>query len=214
MSRNGMPRYEFAADVCTAWWRSLQGLSDEGKPHDPPRAPDRAALATLRRVSVINEESIPVVDVAAALNISAFRNLIQRLGVDRPMPDGSPEVPLEPYVIAAATLARIRSDAGKPKRGATARLLGRPRGDGANTEDRLFAEARFKRLIRTRNDWPGLMAQARRVAAILEREAPIGDLGASLILWNAEPRITRDWAFQYYQREFTSPEAEPAPANA
>ena len=115
----------------------------------------------------------------------------------------------ECFAIAAATLAHIRTDAGG-RRGATARLLGQPR--GGEGEDRLFAEARFKRLIRTRNDWPGLLVQARRIAAILGKEAPVGDLGASLILWNADPRIARDWAFQYYQREFDMPEREAEPA--
>jgi hypothetical protein len=118
-----------------------------------------------------------------------------------------------PFAIAAATLAHIRADAGGNGRGATAKLLGQPRGEGGESEDRLFAEARFKRLIRTRDDWPGLLAQGRRIAAILDGQAPVGDLGASLILWNADPHVTRDWAFHYYQRDFAAPGREADLAN-
>ena len=119
---------------------------------------------------------------------------------------------LEPFAIAAATLARVRKDAGSGSRpGATARQLGAPRSEGG--AEPLYAETRFKRLLRCRDDWPDLLAQARRVAAILEREAPIGDLGASLVLWNADPSIRKHWAFQYYaQRDFESAADDDPPA--
>ncbi len=207
-----MPGYKFIAERCTEWWRKLQGLDEESKPRNPPKAPDRRALAELRRLGIIEFGGVQEVDVAAALNICAFRDLIRGLGADKPGKYGGPAFDLAPYVIAATTLARIRADSGGGKRGATAHLLGQPRGESGN-EDRLFAEARFKRLIRTRGDWPGLMAQGRRIAAILECEAPVGDLGASLILWNTDPYIARDWAFQYYQQREFEP-AAPAPANS
>ena len=219
MSRNGSDDYKIIADACTNWWRELQSLSPAGKAiglkSGGEKAPDRAALAQLRRVGVMDLGGAPAVDVTGALDSSAFRMLMARL---QGLPIGNRQVERwlaskgeewECFAIAAATLAQIRTDAGG-RRGATARLLGQPR--GGEGEDRLFAEARFKRLIRTRNDWPGLLVQARRIAAILGKEAPVGDLGASLILWNADPRITRDWAFQYYQREFDMPEREAEPA--
>ena len=221
MSRNGADDYIAIAKICTDWWRELQSLNAVGKPiGDPPKAPDRAALAQLRRIAVIDLGGAPAVDVAGALDISAFRMLMDRLQGQRignwrvQQWLASQAREWEPFAIAVATLAHIRVDVGGNRRGATAKLLGQPRGEGGEGDDRLFAEARFKRLIRTRNDWPGLLGQARRVAAILDKQAPIGDLGASLILWNADPGVIRDWAFQYYQREFAMPErgAEPAAA--
>ena len=82
----------------------------------------------------------------------------------------------------------------------TAYRLGRGKdGDPVSDDNpaRLMAEARFKRLIRTR-DWPGLLDQGRRIVALLGRDAPVADLGASLLLWNAGPRTIRDWSFAYY----------------
>ena len=227
MSRNGSDDYEVIADACTNWWQELQSLNPAGKPvvfnSGGEKAPDRAALAQLRRIGVIDLGGAPAVDVAGALDVSAFRMLMLRLLTQLENNRiGSWQVKRwleskgerwEPFAIAAATLALIRTDAGGGRRGATAKLLGQPRGEGGEIEDRLFAEARFKRLIRTRDDWPGLFAQARRIAAILNKEAPIGDLGASLILWNADLHITRDWAFQYYRRESAAPGREAGPAN-
>ncbi len=204
--------YASLSQVCRAWWGDLQELK---KDDEVVRPRDRRALAELRRIDVIDFGGTPVVDIGNAAGIPAFRALIRRLreaARDEKLTnrrllhwlsEDDPE--LSPFAIAAATLARIREDSGgkELQLGATARRLGAPRAEGADKGDRLFAEARFKRLIRTRDDWPDLMRQARRIAAILEGEAPIGDLGASLILWNADPRIIRDWAFEYYQQEFT-----------
>jgi hypothetical protein len=228
MSPEGSDDYKVIADACTNWWRELQSLNPEGKPivfkNGGEKAPDRAALARLRRIGVIDLGGVPTVDVAGALDISAFRMLMLRLLTQLESNQiGSWQVKRwlqskgerwEPFAIAAATLALIRTDVRGGRRGTTAKLLGQPRGEGSEIEDRLFAETRFKRLIRTRDDWPGLLAQAQRVAAILGSKAPIGDLGASLILWNADPHVTRDWAFQYYQREFALPGRESEPADA
>lgn len=221
MSRNGADDYDAIAKICVDWWRDLRSLNAAGKPivfkNGGEKAPDRAALAELRRIGVIDFGGIPAVDSVSALGISAFRHLIRRLRDAQPgnyrvqrwlgiAEEGNGKLKdreFSPFAIAAATLARIRTDVGDRKRGATAKLLG-----AGEDDNPLFAEARFKRLIRTRNDWPGLSAQARRIAAILGREAPVGDLGASLILWDADQRITRDWAFQYYQGEFAAPERE------
>lgn len=228
MSEDKRDDYKELAWICRSWWRWLNALDKDGKPilfggTEKPR--DRAALAELRRIDVSDFDGMPMVDIGQALGVPAFRDLVLRLReavqekklsngrLLRWLSEDNPE--LAPFAIAAATLARVREDCGgeRAKRGETARLLGAPRSEGADKDDRLFAEARFKRLIRTRDDWPDLMSQARRVAAILEREAPIGDLGASLILWNADLGIVRDWAFQYYgQREFEPVEPSDAAA--
>ncbi len=207
--------YDVLADVFTMWWRSLQRLDGSDKPirtsgTGTPLPPNRQALAELRRIGIVDEDGTPAVDVARALSIPAFGDLIKRL---RNEPNLSQSVKLwltndrpclEPFAIAAATLARVREDSNTgSRRGVTAKLLGSERSKEA--KEPLFAEARFKRLVRCRNDWPDLMAQARRIAAILEKKAPIGDLGASLVLWNTDPHISRDWAFQYYQRDFEKP---------
>ena len=212
--------YTILSATFVGWWRGLQSLGEisgqEIRIGGKPKSPDRAALAELRRIDVTLTDAGPAVDVARALAVPAFRDLVTRLQ-RADFADGSrvmrrlveDHLGLEPLAIAAATLARVRADAGGG-RGATAALLGE--GIDDKRPKPRFAEARFKRLIRCRNDWADLMAQARRVAAILEREAPVGDLGASLVLWNDGPRITRDWAFAYYQRAGAAPD-DSAPAD-
>lgn len=210
--------YALLADEFTSWWRGLQSLGDaSGKPIRRGKvelAPNRAALARLRRINVIADlHGAPVVDIGSAMDVAEFRDLIARIAhlpfqgkaIRQWLSRDTPT--LDPFAIAAAALARVREDSSSNERhkiGSTARLLG-------EGESRLLAEVRFKRLMRCRNDWPDLMIQARRIAAILERRAPVGDLGASIVLWNAEPRIVQDWAFQYYQEEFESfDDASPA----
>ena len=200
--------YRRIATICTAWWRSLRGLDEHGKAvmiNGKEKPPDRAALAELRRIGVVVLDGAPYVDEAGALSISAFRQLVRRLGITPAAVSAGGSRGLAPVAIAAATLARIREDAGSGGTGLTARMLG----EGGD-ESRLLAEARFKRLIRTRNDPPALHAQARRVAAVLERKAPVGDLGASLILWDRDPRITRYWVFIPPNRDRKAVEARMA----
>lgn len=227
MSEKKQDDYRELARICRTWWQGLNARGDGGTQDSR----NREALAKLRRIGVADAEGTSIVDVGYALGVPAFQDLLTRilraevskrvkgwLGAAGSAACSEPL--LEPFAIAAATLARVRADSGGKgeKRGATARLLGQPRAEGGDNDARLFAEARFKRLIRTRDDWPGLMSQARRIAAILERKAPIGDLGASLILWNADPRVIRDWAFHYYQQEYRDADDEdqpqPAPAAA
>lgn len=206
--------YKLLAGAFTSWWRALQSIEDAtGKPKRRGNVEvpaDRASLAQLRRINVVaGSDGATLVDIGSALGVAAFRDLVSRVAV---LPLHSTLVKkwlvddrrtLEPLAIAAAALARIKDDIssnGSDERGATARLLGA--GDS-----RPLAEVRFKRLMRCKNDWPDLMIQARRIAGILEKKAPVGDFGASIVLWNADPTIVRDWAFQYYQEDFS-----PAPA--
>jgi CRISPR type I-E-associated protein CasB/Cse2 len=211
------PDYMVLAEVFTAWWRDLQSLSKAGNPimiGVAPKSPNRKALAELRRIGVAPEGGQDAVDVVRALECSAFQDLARRIKISSLRPEIRKWVEpdsarVEPFAIAASTIARVRVDEseGRERCGATAKMLGSPRSEGG--KEPLFAEPRFKRLMRCRDDWPDLMAQARRIAAILEKRAPIGDLAASLVLWNADPRIRRDWAFQYYQKSFEAPEATP-----
>ena len=208
--------YDVLADVFKEWWGDLQSLSKAGNPiliGGSPKPPNRKALAELRRINIADEGGQAVVDITRALGIDAFRDLVQRLRASKLGPDSKVRpwlradgMCLEPLAIAAATVARVREDNGGKSDwcGATAKMLGE-----GFPEEQVFAEPRFKRLMRSKADWPDLMAQARRIAAILERKAPIGDLAASLVLWNAEPGIRRDWAFQYYQKSFEAPDLPP-----
>jgi len=185
--------------VFTRWWHGLQGVDRHGR-----EGRDRKSLAELRRINVVPIGGHSVIDVADAVGVDSFQRLIKAVG------GLSVADPLEPFIIAATTLARIREDTrtGPADRGATASLLGMPRSEGST--EKLFAEARFKRLMRSIDDWPDLLAQARRVGAILEKKAPVGDLGASIVLWNADPSIRTRWAFNYYQGEL-EPETADAP---
>lgn len=215
--------YDVLAVVFSAWWRDLQGLSKSGNTiliGGAPKAPNRGALAELRRIANADMDGALAVDCAGAIGVEAFRDLRLRL-LGEPNLSNSvklwllpgeqclKELKLEPFIVAAATLAIVRTeDTSVAKRGATARLLGAARGEADSQP--VYAEARFKRLIRCRHDWPGLMAQARRIAATLEKQAPVGDLGASLVLWNSDPHIIRDWTFQYYEKSFEETDTPPA----
>lgn len=205
--------YATLQTIFTKWWRNLNQIDANGNPRlakgtSTPRPRDRKSLAELRRIDVVEEGGHPVVAVGAALGVAAFRALVAEIRDTNFRSQtvlawcSTGNFTLEPFAIAATTLAGIRADAGSARCGATARLLG---GD-----DPIFAEPRFKRLMRSRNDWPDLLAQARRIGAILQKEAPVGDLGASLVLWNADPSIRTRWAFNYYQGEL-EPESNTAP---
>jgi hypothetical protein len=192
--------YDLLAAACRSWWQQLQGGDGENR--------DRKSLAELRRVGVVEENGAPVIDVAGAMGVSMFRALQARVRHTK-LSERTKRIleasGYQPLVVAAATIARIREDATPAKersrRGETARLLGASR-DGSRDGEPLLAEPRFKRLMRSRDDGPDLLIQGRRIGAILERAAPIGDLAASVVLWNVDATIRRDWAFAYYQRTF------------
>lgn len=203
--------YQRLHALFTGWWRELQRLDENGNqikagPYGNPLGPNRKAFAELRRIDTVPVAGQSVVDVGYALGVPAFRALIKRAG------GADVRSQIEAFAIAAATLARIREDAGGERCGATAGLLGAPRNQ--ESKEPLFAEARFKRLMRTRDDWPDLLAQARRLGAILDKRAPIGDLGASLVLWNVDPSIRTRWAFNYYRGDLEAPDDEPQQAAA
>jgi len=184
--------YDQLHPVFARWWRRLNAADDAGARGD---GADRGDIARLRRVGVFESGLGPRVDVATALTIDGFRDLYRRV---RAFGDGSVEWD-ERLVVAAVTLAHVRTDTGG---GLTGRLLG-----GAESEHKVMAEARFLRLMRVRTP-AELLDEGRRIAALLKSGAPVGDLGASLLLWLDDPHRRRIWAQAYYG--LSTP---PSPAN-
>lgn len=178
--RNPVDHY---APLFQEWWDEL---TDPANAH---RYPDRtAALAQLRRVGTIDLGTGSIPDEAQALTVSAYQRLYRRVRAWEPR-ELLPTAWETALVIAAVTLAHVRTDC--PGR-RTAALLG-----GPDEATRVMAQSRFLRLMRVENAGD-LMAQARRVTALLGRTAPVGELGASLLFWQARPHVRRDWARSYY----------------
>lgn len=186
--------------VVQSWWRGLRNLNLRNGEEIPGREPDRGELAKLRRIATAGEADLPAVALVDALAVDSFQTLWRKVAktFEKPL-----DHPLAEYAaVAASTLAWLRADTG---RGDTAALLGPPR-DGA-----VFAEARFRRLIRTETA-VDLLDQGRRIAAALKGAAPVGELGASLILWDQDPRIRRRWTFAYYHlRDMPADEPSASP---
>lgn len=181
--------YDHVSRVCTEWWRNLNGLDIEtGEVSGPP---DRAAIAKLRRIGTVTVDGREEMDTSTQLGYYAV--LYARL-------KGPASAPFRPYLeqddfaqavaVVAGTLARVRTATDGTT---TAALLGAEREESK----RIMQEERFKRLVRTR-DWAELHARGRRVVHLLDRTAPVGDLGASLFLWFAGPLVIRDWSLAYY----------------
>jgi hypothetical protein len=164
------------------WWRRLNDADATGARGE---AAERGDIARLRRVGLFESDLGPRVDVAAALTIDRFRDLYRRV---RPFGDGSLEWD-ERLVVAAVTVAHVRADV--PGR-LTGHLL-----SGADPDRKVMSEARFLRLMRVRTT-AELLDEGRRITALLKAGAPVGDLGASLLLWLDDPYRRRIWAQAYY----------------
>jgi hypothetical protein len=200
--------------ICRDWWGELAAIDPKTGKEAEKGWPDRAALAELRRIASVSGSDGEHVDAAVACRSNAYVRLFRRLesalrvsgkdwAIAMVQRDDFPEA----VAVVAATLARVRQDTRQNQ--STAYLVGRDKKGDAISDDnsaRLMAEARFKRLIRTR-DWPGLLDQGRRIVALLDRNVPVADLGASLLLWNCGPRTMRDWSFAYYGVAFAAPDA-------
>ncbi len=167
-----MSRDSEMSQVFARWWHEFIDTEDSRK---------KADRAALRRLGTAKDISPPEIDVTGAIMIHAFRVLHGRLSKWR---EGDWETRL---VVAASVLAHVRSD--KPNK-TTAALL------GAGEDSPLMAESRFRRLLRT-TDPVELSDQVRRAVALLGRNAPVGDLGASLFAWDARTR--RAWATAYWR---------------
>jgi len=163
------------------WWYELTDARHGGNDAD------RASLSALRRLNATKDVFPRTIDLTGAITIKGFRKLYRVLN-KWTLPPGW-EIQL---TVAATVLAQVRTD--RPGK-TTAALLGTSRSE-AGGDDHLMAESRFRRLLRTTEPLD-LCDQARRAVALLGREAPVGELGASLLLWNA--RVRRDWATAYWQ---------------
>lgn len=164
------------------WWSVLTDVDNDGARRD------RAALARLRRVDLVETPTSEVPDVAAALMEPAFRRLCRDVDHIVPLGDlGGDRV--EDLVSAVAAVVRVRDDAPGP----TARLLGAAEGDRP-----AMNEARFLALMRVATS-VDLFDHARRLPALLKQTGPVGELGASLFLWRRAPGVRRNWARDYYR---------------
>ena len=168
------------------WWSGRNDVAHDGANQD------RGALARLRRIDLVDGGSGRAPDVVSALVEEPFRDLVR--AVDpifslHQMQDGR----IEDLVTVAVTLAHIHTNTGKPT---TAERLGAKKrtADG----DLVMKEGRFLALLRTSTS-ADLFDQARRLANLLGGEAPVGELGMSLLLWRTSPTIRRDWARDYYK---------------
>lgn len=168
--------------VFRRWWH---GLTDADN-NDQFR--QRGVLAQLRRIDLIEVHGRRAPDVVGALIEEPFRDLIRAVQPHHDLHQMRDER-IEDLVTAAVTLARLRQDV---RYRTTAQLLG-----GKKDEDRVMKEGRFLALMRC--DTPAdLFDQARRLPPLLKNEAPVGELGVSLLLWRTTPSVRRDWARDYY----------------
>lgn len=168
--------------VFRRWWL---GLTD-AENNDQFR--QRGALAQLRRIDLVEIRGRRAPDVIAALMQEPFRDLLKAIQPHHDLRQMQDER-IEDLVTAAVTLAQLRQDV---RYRTTAQLLG-----GKKDEDRVMKEGRFLALMRSETP-AELFDQARRLPALLRREAPVGELGASLLLWRDTPSVRRDWARDYY----------------
>jgi hypothetical protein len=197
MAKDPYPRLH---TVLGEWWRRCNDSTDEGERGEKA---NRADMARLRRVATFPGPVGPIVDVATALTIGAFRDLYRRAAPSMTGWDRWEEG----LAVAAITLAHVRTDA--PGRD-TAQLLG-----GADDERRVMAEPRFLRLMRVGTP-AELLDEGRRIAALLPA-APVADLGASLMVWLDDPNRRRLWALAYYglstPSKTTESSTKPQPVN-
>ncbi len=167
---------------CRVWWQRLNGIGNDGVENRDQA--DRKARAELRRVGAAANEVGDSVDLIRAYAVDRFYYLRERVAAK------GARIGDENIALAAVALAHVEKDAGDAIR--TAALLG-------EGDPRLLAEARFKRLIRTEQA-AELLPQVVRAVKILGKRAPVGELGASLLLWGA--KVRKRWAFDYWQKSY------------
>lgn len=155
----------------------------------------RGELAKLRRVGLVDTEMGPQPDLAAALSITSFRDLLNRLLEHNYISQNNILYGHDNVLralVAAITLSALRErDASFTEIGY---LLSEP-----------MSEPRFVKLMRTRTP-ADLLNDGRRVARLLKDKASPGKLGSALFYWNGQTR--RDWAFHYYQKSFAIPKTK------
>lgn len=213
--------FEMIGGICREWWVDIAAIDPKTGEEKAGGRPHRAELAQLRRIGVDRLATSERIDVAAACQLGAYRQLRGALGLVKSSyfhgwnADDDFD---QAAAVVAAILARVRTENPRLKDERVARLLGLGKDGRAVRDDddaaaRVMAEARFKRLIRTR-DWPGLLDQGRRIVNLLGRDVPVADLGASLLLWNAGSSVIRRWSFAYYGVDFADRARDDADATA
>lgn len=175
------------------WWSDLESNRLEN---------NRAARARLRRLDLVSGPNGATPDVLGALMEPALRDLVKRINPHWCLHDLRDQR-IEDLVVAASTLARIRIHSGQK----AATLLG-----GPNDEVRKMKEGRFLSLMRCKTP-ADLLDQGRRIAALLDGTADVGDLGLSLMLWRTQPWVRRNWARDYYHIDLKGREGS-APVEA
>lgn len=188
-------------DLIAGWWRDVSDADGDG------RLADRASLAAMRRLGRVAGAFPPMLDEASAAAIPAYRSLRERLGrLDGKYPGWLPADWPQRSVLIAAVLAHVRKDVGRRETGddrvTFARLLGPPTGDPEAAP--CMNEQRFRRLVRIEH-FADLLEPVRQGVALLDREAPVGQLGAGLMFWCAAER--RDWAVDYWHLPSGRPSA-------
>ena len=177
------------------WWSDMM---QDGQPD----ARDRATVAILRRLDLVEGLNGPEPDVVGALMVQGFRRLRDRVaGIEKAAGHKMSDEKEMALTIAARALADLRvHQALHP-----ASALG---GDPP-----VMSESRFKAFMRADND-ADLFDHARRIAALIGKTATdTGELGRSLYLWRRSPAIRRDWARRYYELDRGGQEV-PASASA
>lgn len=184
-----------AASVCTQWWHDRDGIDG-----DNPGSAGKRDRARLRRfVSAANESLDASLDLADMYSIPAFWQLRNKLEKACVQNFGKTTADADERIaVAASVLAHVRNDISGEQHFST--ILG-SRHDGGETPR--FSELRFKRLIRTA-DLRDLLSQLVRAVRILNENVPVGDLGSSILFWNAPTR--RRWAFEYWGQQNAAPD--------
>jgi len=160
------------------WWRRLQPDSGRGYKGDT------GALARLRRGGLDGAALEP----ATAELYRALKPFLRGAQLDG----------FETAALVAAVLAHVREH--------DARFVARAAGAAGETSARL-STLRFRKLLAARGATDCLIA-FRRLVALLDKRANVGDLAVSLVEWNKEDagdrRRTR-WAFDYYDAGAPAP---------
>jgi len=156
----------------TTWWRDLADADHDGLNRN------RAQMAHLQRLRLTEYGDVSEPDVIKAFGIDAFKTLHAII-----KPPREHEADL---VVVAYVLGHIRKTSDQHPAAAL----------GQGDPPRMNATA-FTSLMRSETTGQ-LFEHARRIAALLEQSAHVGELSASLYLWRRAPHIRREWARAYY----------------
>lgn len=178
-------------DIISIWWYRVHDIKNDGK------NPERADMAMLRRIDLIEIDGVPAIDVASALTIKSFRDLYRAIAELEGFGDEGKkrlnDDQTERLVIIASSLARIRENA----KGSLGEYIG-----GFSDDDRLVKEGRFKSLIRAQSN-TDLFDAARRLRAIMGKAAPVKSLSKTIYEWGFDS-TRRKLATDYYHLNFAN----------